>query len=208
MNLFLSAAMLLATATAAEPVPPEAAAAWEAMSQVGSLEARFTQVRHSSLLAAPLQSEGVLRFRRPDALAWVVTEPARSTMIMLGDNVGMAFPDLGVQQELDLSSDPDTARLVGSMMIWLTGDLEAVTQSYAITWEAAEGGGTAHLRPTDPAMAALIASMDLSIAGEPPRIEAVVLHEPDADRVEITLHDVKIDPDFPADAFSLTGSLP
>jgi hypothetical protein len=116
-----------------------------------------------------------------------------------------------VYEQLDLSGDPDAERLVRSMMVWLAGDLEQVSRDYALAWADAPLGapeGAAHLAtltPRDETMAALVARLELSIGGEPLRVLSVVMHEPDGDRVDIAMSDVRMDPDFPDDAFSIGG---
>ncbi|MFH1469545.1 MAG: outer membrane lipoprotein carrier protein LolA [Pseudomonadota bacterium] len=207
--------LLAAAALAEDPeLPPAAVQAWQAMSVVQRLEARFEQIRTTSLLAQPLVSTGTLRFQRPDRLAWQVESPGRSLMVMDGSKVGMWYPDLDVREEIDLSGDPDAARLVGAMMVWLAGDLSAVAQSYRVAWsQAAPAGaptGTLHaavLTPRDATMAALVSELDLFLGGEPLRVLAVTMREPDGDRVEITMRDVRLDPELPAGAFSL-GAAP
>jgi outer membrane lipoprotein-sorting protein len=198
---------LVAASLAADPLPQEAVEVWEAMSQVRSLEASFRQSRTTTLLAQPLVSTGTLRFARPDRLAWVVQTPGRSTMVVDGSKVGMSYPDLGVHEQLDLAGDPDAERLVRSMMVWLAGDLEQVQADYAVQFAAAPAGSEAlhlaTLEPRSPTMAALISKLELSIGGEPLRVLAVTMHEPDGDRVDITMHDVQLDPQLPPDAFGL-----
>jgi outer membrane lipoprotein-sorting protein len=211
MCLLSLIALLALPSVAADDLPVEAVAVWEAMSQVRSLEARFEQSRTTTLLTQPLVSTGTLRFVRPDKLAWVVEQPGRSSMVVSGSQVGMSYPDLGVHEQLDLAGDPDAERLVRSMMVWLAGDLEQVNRDYGVAWGVAPAGGPegalhlATLTPRDPTMAALIARLELSIGGEPLRVLAVTMHEPDGDRVDIAMHDVRLDPELPADAFSLGG---
>ena len=211
MSLLPLITLLAAPSLAGDDLPPEAVAVWEAMSQVRSLEASFEQSRTTTLLTHPLVSTGTLRFVRPDKLAWVVEQPGRSTMVVSGTQVGMSYPDLGVHEQLDLAGDPDAERLVRSMMVWLAGDLEQVSRDYGLAWAAAPADGPAGalhlatLTPRDPTMAGLIARLELSIGGEPLRVMAVTMHEPDGDRVDITMGDVRLDPELPADAFSLGG---
>ncbi len=207
-------ALTLSSPTQAEQpaLPAEAEAVWQAMNQVGSLQARFTQRRSSSLLQAPLISTGQLQFQRPDKLAWIVETPGRSLMVVDGSTVGLSYPDLGVQETMDLAGDPDAERLVRSMMVWLAGDLQQVLADYQVHWSSAgaeeTAPGTLHratLQPRDPTMAALVSSLELCIGGDPLRVLAVAMLEPDGDRVDIKLHDVQLDPQLSAGAFSLSG---
>jgi len=211
MSLLPLIALFATSVHAADELPPQAVAAWQAMSTVRSLEARFEQSRTTTLLSQPLVSTGTLRFVRPDKLAWVVDQPGRSTMVVAGSKVGMSYPDLGVYEQMDLAGDPDAERLVRSMMVWLAGDLEQVSRDYGVAWAAAPTGapaGVLHLAtltPKDATMAALVSSLDLSLGGDPMRVLAVTMHEPDGDRVDITMHDVRLDPELPDDAFSIAG---
>ena len=191
--------MLFLPLLLASDVPAEATAVWARMAEVKSLEADFTQVRHSSLLARPFSSTGTLRFERPGRLAWAVEEPARSTFVMDGTVVGMWYPDLAVREEIDLSGTPEAAGLVQGMMVWLGGDLAQVTQQYEMTWSPP----TATLTPKDETMRSMVDHMVLTVGGEPPLVTGVVIVEPDGDKVEITLENIRIDPALPPDAFTL-----
>ncbi len=206
--VLLSFLALLSTAVAAPPeLPPEARAAWEAMASVDALEAHFVQVRTSRLLGRPLESRGVLRFARPDRLAWIVESPSPSTFVLVGDRVGIAYPELGVRDEVDLSDNPDMARLVRGMMVWLSGDLAAVQRDYLASWTPGSPA-RAHLVPTDARLARLFRSIDLSIDGDPARVTAVDMLEPDGDTVHIELTDFRTGLEFEAGAFALPAVEP
>jgi outer membrane lipoprotein-sorting protein len=191
---------LAATPVAAEPDPAEAL--WTSMGQVTTLQADFVQVRHSQLLSQPLTSSGTLRFERPGKLAWTVESPARSTFVMDGTTVGMLYPDLGVREEIDLASSPEATQLVQGMMVWLNGDLAAVRADYDLTWSAGPPV-QATLVPKGAPLSGVLSRIELVVQGEPPVIQHVTLHEPDGDRVEITLSNVQTGVTFPADAFLL-----
>ena len=124
---------LLALAVA-EELPPDAVATWEALNAPKTLSASFTQTRTSSLLTQPLVTTGTLAFERPEKMAWTTVAPVRSTFVVEGTQVGMAYPDLGVREEIDLGTNPEVASLVTSMMVWLGGDLQQVQQDYTLSW--------------------------------------------------------------------------
>lgn len=200
--LFPAAAFLLTTVALASDVPPEATAIWEDMSQVRSVQASFVQVQHRSLLAKPLTSTGTLAFTRPDRILWRVEQPAASVFVIDGTKVGMAYPDLGVREEMDLEGNPDAERLTRGLMVWLAGDLAQVTRDYTVTWQPGPPA-VAVLVPRDATLAALLSKLELTITGDPARVERVVMHEPDGDRVEIALNDLVLDPTLPPDTFKL-----
>ncbi len=202
-GLILIAGALAQAPATEDSLPAEAVAAWQELSQVRSLKARFVQTRSTKLLTRPLESSGVLRFQRPDKLAWQMETPGRSLMVMDGSRVGMAYPDLGVREELDLADQPEVAGLVQGMMVWLAGDLEQVSASYQLQWQPGPPR-SALLTPRDETLAAIIASLELRLDGDPLQVQHVRLVEPDGDVVEIALHDLHVDPELPADAFQLS----
>lgn len=196
---------LLATASARAEVPADALATWAEMARVQTLEARFVQVRTSRLLAKPLEARGLLRFERPDRLAWTTESPARSTLVMQGTRVGMAWPDLGVWEEVDLAGSPEAARFVRGTMVWMAADLSSVERDWTLTWTPGEPA-SALLVPKDPTLAAVLASVELTIGGQPRSVRSIVMLEPDGDRVQIALEDLKPGAALPADAFTLPAA--
>jgi outer membrane lipoprotein-sorting protein len=201
-SLWTTALMILAPVALAADAPPQALAVWEAMSQVRSVQANFVQVQYRSLLSKPLESTGTLAFTRPDQILWRVEHPAKSIFVINGTKVGMAYPDLGVREEMDLAGNPEAERLTRGMMVWLAGDLAQVTRDYDLAWQPGPPA-VAVLTPKDETLAALLSKIELTISGDPPRVESVVMHEPDGDRIEITLTDLVLDPTLPPDTFRL-----
>lgn len=179
-------------------IPPGVAVVWESMDDVERLEAHFTQIRYSTLLSTPFTSSGTLRFERPNRLAWLVEEPAVSAFVIDGTQVGMAMPDLGIRQELELSASPEIARIVEGM-IWLGRDLEQLSESYSLLWSSP----TLQLTPIDPTLQGMIESIELTVGGSPPQVQAVTVREPSGDRVEITLTNIRENPSLSPSAFQL-----
>jgi len=169
------------------------------------LSANFQQVQHRSILSMPIESTGRLAFSRPARLMWRVDTPATSIFVMTQGKMGMAYPELGVRQEIDLSKDADAMRLVEAMMVWMDGDYDAVTENYSVSWSPQEDGtAQATLTPTNERLKPMISTITLGIsAGPGHHVQRVVIVEPDEDRVEIDLVDIQIDPNLPADTFEL-----
>ena len=178
---------------------------WAELAAHQRLSANFTQVQHRSILSMPIESTGRLAFARPGKLLWRVDSPATSIFVMSAGRIGMAYPDLGVRQEVDLSKDPDAMRLVEAMMVWMDGDYERVTADYDLTWTpAVDGTASAVMTPTNDKLKPLIARIELTITAAPDRrVASVSVVEPDDDRVDITLIDVEIDPELSAATFEL-----
>jgi outer membrane lipoprotein-sorting protein len=195
-------ALMWGTTVQAESLPEQAVQAWADMAAVHTLEADFRQERRTHLLSRPLVSTGQLRFKRPDNLAWTVLTPAPSSFVMRGTKIGMAYPALGVREQIDLGSSLEARRLVEGLMIWLQGDLNLVLQSYKVSWTDSEPA-RAILTPKDEGVLRILTQIELEITGHPPQVQTIRMTEPDGDVVIIELMNRRTDVVIPAKAFLL-----
>ncbi|MFN7146221.1 MAG: hypothetical protein ACK4YP_20785, partial [Myxococcota bacterium] len=114
----LSAMVLAALALLPMPAFAVDASVWAELAKVQTLEARFEQVQTRAVLKVPLTSRGTVRYERArSALTWQVTEPARSTFSLIGAVAKMEYPDLGMNETIDLAQVPDASRLASSMLV-------------------------------------------------------------------------------------------
>lgn len=168
---------------------------WAELARVQILEASFDQTQTRTVLKQPLKSRGTVRFERAPtgvagpALTWQVSEPGRSTFSLVGSVARMEYPDLGMKESFDLAQVPDASRLASSLLVWMQADAVAVAREFDTTY----GADTAVLKPKDPTLRALLASIEIRFVAGPWRVRAVDLVEPDGDRVNIVFHGVKLD---------------
>lgn len=167
------------------------ASVWAALATVHTLEAEFVQVQHRTILRQPLESRGTVRFTRPDTLRWEVASPARSTFTLDHGVARMVYPDLQMDETIDLAAVPDAQRLASSLLVWLQADTTAVERDFLPTYTSSPP--SVHLVPRDPRLASLLAGIDLRFAQSPWRVATVTLTEPDGDRVECRFQHVVLD---------------
>lgn len=181
-------AAAIALAVLLDPGPARAvdATVWTELAKTHELAATFTQVQHRAVLKNPLTSTGTVRFTRPQELAWVVESPSRSSFTLKNSVATMSYPDLGMNEVIDLGSVPDANRLATSLLVWMQADASAVDRDFTVTYRA-DG---ARLVPRDAQLAKLLASIDLTLTPNPWRVTAVTLNEPAGDRVDITFTNV------------------
>lgn len=179
-------------------LPAEAREAWSELSKVERLQADFVQLQHRAVLAKPLTATGSIAFSRAEGqLRWEVKTPMQSVFVMNGTKVGQAVPALGSRMEVDLESQPEWARLVEALTVWLAGDLERLERDYDVTWQQ----GVARLVPRTAPLDGLVAHMDLTVSGG--HVEKMVWVEPSGDRMEMRLENVQQNPTLPAGTFEL-----
>ena len=159
---------------------------WTELAKTHELSATFTQVQHRAVLKNPLTSTGTVHFTRPQELSWVVETPSKSSFTLKNSIATMSYPDLGMNDVIDLASVPDASRLATSLLVWMQADAAAVDRDFTVTYRA-DG---ARLVPRDAQLAKLLASIDLTLTPSPWRVTAVSLNEPDGDHVDITFANV------------------
>jgi hypothetical protein len=139
-----------------------------------SIDANFIQEKEMKILARPLVSEGRLVFRAPDHLRWEYRSPIQSVMLMQNDAArkftrqnGEWIEDKGV----GLDAVP---MILAQMTAWLEGRF---VESDAALFTAVRNGQTVRLVPKEEGMRAVIASIELRLAGQGELIEAVDIRE-------------------------------
>lgn len=155
---------------------------WTELARTTELSATFTQVQHRVVLKNPLTSTGTVHFSRPQDLSWVVESPSKSSFTLKNSIATMSFPELGMNEVVDLASVPDANRLATSLLVWMQADAAIVDRDFTVTYRP-DG---ARLVPKDAQLAKLISSIDLTLAPSPWRVTAVSLNEPAGDHVDIT----------------------
>lgn len=61
---------------------------------ISTLEATFVQVRESSMLAEPIESEGVFSYAAPDRVRWEYVSPDPISMLISGDEMTTWYRDI------------------------------------------------------------------------------------------------------------------
>lgn len=194
--------LLLARSAPADELPAEARAAWTQLAEVHSLRGTYVQTAAIPLLSQPVESRGSLAFSRPDRLVWRTETPAPSVFVMDGTRVGVAWPELGVKEQVDLASRPEWLRVVRAMMVWMAGDLDQVSQDYRVTWRASTPP-VAVLEPRDETLARMFSRLELTFAGEPLAVTSLVLSAPDGAVFTYQFSSLEPNVELPAATFAL-----
>jgi hypothetical protein len=162
------------------------ASVWTELAKTHELTASFTQVQHRAVLKAPLSSNGTVHFTRPQELDWVVESPSKSSFTLKNSIATMSYPELGMNDTIDLASVPDANRLATSLLVWMQADASAVDRDFTVTYSDAG----ARLVPRDAQLKKLLASIELTLVASPWRVTAVKLSEPSGDTVDIAFSNV------------------
>ncbi len=148
------------------------------LAAVPERRARFREEKRLAVLTEPLRSTGRLLYRRPDRLEKVTELPEAESLVVDGDRLvittGQEPPRV-----VDLAAHPEVRAAVDAVRGPLSGDLAALRRSFAVTASGTPASWRLVLVPTDPAAARLLATVEVSGAGDQPR--EVVIRQADGD---------------------------
>ena len=119
--------------SAAAPEVPTLEAVMAGMAGARGVVAEFREVKELALLAAPLESRGVLHFVPPDRLLRRTLEPAPSELLVDGPRV--VFRDAAGTAPVDLSGDPSARQFVDNMSALFRGDLPSLRERYEVAFD-------------------------------------------------------------------------
>jgi len=176
-TLLLSLAVLLAAARARGPQSLEALMAQ--MAHTRGVQAHFHERKEVSLLAAPVESQGMLYFVPPDRFARHTTAPGSSWLIIEGGT--LHFRDEVGKQEVDLSSDPIAREFVQHFVVLWSGDLAALRRRYEAVFKAGKAGAwSLRLRPRSSQLRHFL--REIQVRGQADAVLEMELVEADGDR--------------------------
>jgi outer membrane lipoprotein-sorting protein len=202
-GLARAAALLLVGAAAhADPGPGTLEGLMAGMARASGVLAEFHEVKTLALLAAPLESRGVLHFVPPDRMVRRTLEPAPSALVVDGPRV--SFRDDSGEAPVDLSGDPSARQFVDNFTTIFRGDLPALREKYEVRFESEPPAWRLVLEPKDAVLRRFVARLTLSGEGEAMREMALV--ERDGDRT--TTHFGRVETNYtytPAELDALFG---
>lgn len=164
-----------------------------------TLDARFVQTKHVTLLEAPIVSSGRFRFKRPDKVRLDVEAPQPATILIDGRRVRIpGVPDADVAA---MAATPMTAMFT-ELGALLGGQVRGALAEFQVH-AAADGDGIAvRLNPMRPDWQRLFRSIDLTFAGQPLTVRTLRLDDALGDRLEIEMRDVRRNVELPDAVFT------
>ncbi|HET8538453.1 MAG TPA: outer membrane lipoprotein carrier protein LolA [Anaeromyxobacter sp.] len=178
-----------ARAAVAPPAAAAVAAHCRARAALSTLRARFVQTKVFAAIGEEDRSEGVVLYRKPDALRWEYTEPDRSWTVLRGGKGWAVFPRLRQVQRFSL--EPSRAEALFST-IGFGACGEAFTDAFDIA--LAPGGGRGPVLALSPRRAELAGAftrIELTLDPTDALPRRIFLHESTGDSVIFELRDVE-----------------
>lgn len=134
----------------------------------GALEREFVETKQLALLAAPLESRGVMTFAPPNRLRWEIREPEPSLLEVAGDVVEFSKPGTKPRR-IDLTREPGARGLVDAVRLLLSGEFAALRRDYELALSEDGAHWRLSLTPRAAALRRVVARMEFAGVADTPR---------------------------------------
>lgn len=186
--------VLLAGSALAQPAPRAPDASARAALTLDALltrlaaspgfEARFREEKRIALLAAPLVSEGEIRYAAPARFVRRTTSPAPAVMLL--DGRDLRTGDGRTADRMDLDANPVVRQFVDGFMAVVRGDRAALERSYTLAFRLTDPARPTAweltLTPRSDALRRVI--RDLRLRGDDVSLASMTVHEASGDESE------------------------
>ena len=175
-----ASALLAAAALADEPQAPgdELAQILRRMAETPGVEAAFEERKEIALLAAPIETRGVIYFVPPDRFARFTTAPGESALVVEGDQVRLR--EGAAARVIELSGNRVARVFVENFVALWSGDRERLERLYALEIQGARDAWELRLVPRRAPLADVISS--ITLRGDRDAMRELVVLERDGDR--------------------------
>lgn len=164
MRPLLAPLLLLSLQAAAQPSPAPIDELMRRLAGVPESRASFTEEKHIAALKQPVESHGLLFYRRPSHLEKITNAPIQESLMVDGDQLSILTDDRQPVL-IDLASQPLVRALVDAVRGTLAGDLAALRRSYDVTMAGPIWGWTLTLVPREQALADLVRRINVEGVG-------------------------------------------
>jgi len=180
----ISTWIALAGLAASAAESPELTALAKHLAQTQELTAQFTQRRTLSALKDALESSGTFSWKRGGKLDWHTTAPSDSEILLDDQTVVIKVAALGVEQALDLSTQPQLQSVFQAVLGVLRADFKRLEPQYDLSI-AARSPLALDLKPKSPDVAKVVSAVHLTFDAKL-NLARVVLDEAGGDTTDIT----------------------
>jgi len=172
--VFASAAL----ANDSAPAPPQLAELLDRMAASAGVEARFSESKELALLAAPLESQGVIYFAPPGRFARFTLRPGFSALVVDGDEIRLREGRDG--ENVDLSDNPIARVFVDNIVVLWSGDREKLERHYTAAFSGSFDAWELRLTPRREPLSRAIAA--ITLRGDSVAVREMHVTEIDGDR--------------------------
>jgi len=188
----LLSAVFASTALANDPAPPSLAELLDRMASSAGVEAYFTENKELSLLAAPLESRGVIYFTPPGRFARFTLRPGFAALVVDGDEIRMREGRDG--EDIDLSGNPVARVFVDNIVVLWSGDREKLERHYTPVFSGTPAAWELRLTPRREPLSRAIEA--ITLRGDSVAVREMQVSEKDGDQTVTRFETLSSDRSF------------
>ncbi len=175
----LLSAMFASGALANDPAPPpQLVEVLDRMAASAGVEANFEESKELALLAAPLDSSGVIYFAPPGRFARFTLRPGFTALIVDDEEIRMREGSDG--ETADLSGNPIARVFVDNIVVLWSGDREKLERHYTAAWSGTLAAWELRLTPRHEPLSRAIEA--ITLRGDSVAVHEMHVTEKDGDR--------------------------
>ena len=168
----------------------------ERQQKIQTLAASFSQKRDTSLAKDPLFSAGIVKFKRPDRLHFIYSQPEPMEMALDGKTLWIYYQGRSQAEKYSFSRNKKMTQYLEPVMGIFQKTFGQLAEEYAVT--NLDGGEERtyrfRLHPREEAVRKYLASVDLWIDKTSGAILRFEMVETSKDRLNLEFKDLKINP--------------
>jgi outer membrane lipoprotein carrier protein len=162
------------------------------LKNVASVETDFVEKKNLAMLKHTLTIRGHLALQKPDRLIWIVKEPVKYAVRIIGDEVRQWDEDTNRVEVIHLGGDPTFKAISQQMQAWFLGNYKELGDSYEVLLLNNDPLSLSFVPKSSQMVAKIITSVDLTFDHDIAYIDTMTIKEPGGDITEIHFANHKV----------------
>jgi outer membrane lipoprotein carrier protein len=162
------------------------------LKDVTSVETDFVEKKNLAMLNHTLTIRGHLALQKPDRLIWIVNEPVRYAVRIIGDEVRQWDEDTNHVEVIHIGGDPTFKAISQQMQAWFLGNYKELGDSYDVLLLSNDPLSLSFVPKSSQMVAKIITSVDLKFDRDITYIDTMVIRETGGDTTEIHFVNPKV----------------
>jgi len=148
---------------------------------IASVETDFVEEKKLAMLDHTLTIDGHMALQKPDRLIWIVRDPVKYAVRIVGDEVSQWDEDTDHVQTVHLGGDPTFKAITQQMQAWFLGNYKALGDSYDVYVNAQQPLSLGFVPNSATMVSKLISRIDLTFSPDENYIDTMVISETGGD---------------------------
>ena len=155
------------------------------LKDVASIEGDFVEKKNLAMLNHTLTIKGHLAIQKPDKLIWIVNEPVKYAVRIVGDEVRQWDEDTNHVDVIHLGGDPTFKAISQQMQAWFLGNYAALGDDYDVMLLSKEPLALSFVPKSTTAVSKIISSVDMKFNQDLTYIDTMTVREAGGDTTAI-----------------------